>query len=321
MKRFAKILGKLVLAVLIIFIVTGIFIYARGIPSYTAEIPEFKVTVTPESVERGQKLVSMLCAGCHMNSATGKLTGTRMLDAPSEFGEIYSQNITQDKTYGIGDWTDAELVYLLRTGIKRDGNYSPPYMAKLPGLADSDMNAIVSFLRSDNHMVNPDPMPDRPTKPSMLTKLLCHVAWKPFSYPTKPVELPNEKDSIAMGKYLANNLDCFSCHSADFKTNDFQVPENSAGYFAGGNKPLNKKGEIMMTPNLTPDKETGIGNWSKEKFIKALKTGVLDEEVPLRYPMTPYTQLTDKEAGAIYAFLMTLEPVRHNVPRSGLTLK
>ncbi|WP_216593764.1 cytochrome c [Flavihumibacter sp. ZG627] len=111
-------------------------------------------------------------------------------------------------------------------------------------------------------------------------------------------------------------MECFSCHSADFKTNDFLVPELSEGYFGGGNKPLNEEGKVMPTPNLTPDKATGIGNWSEEKFVKALKSGIKDGEAALRYPMKPYPELTDKEAAAIYKYLMSIPSISNKVERN-----
>ena len=73
--------------------------------------------------------------------------------------------------------TDSELIYLLRTGIKKDGKYAPPYMAKLPNMADEDIDAIISFLRSDDPMMKADATPDQPCEPSFLTKLLCRVAF------------------------------------------------------------------------------------------------------------------------------------------------
>jgi mono/diheme cytochrome c family protein len=251
-----------------------------------------------------------------MNKATGKLTGTQMLDAPKEFGTIYSQNITQDKEYGIGVWTDAELLYLLRTGIKRSGQYSPPYMAKLPVMADDDVNAIIAFLRSDDKMVAANATPDTPSEPSFLTKMLTRLAWKPFPLPTEVIPVPDSTDVIATGKYLAHNLDCFSCHSADFKTNNFLQPELSEGYFAGGNQTLDYEGRVKPTANLTPDKETGIGNWTKEQFIKAVKYGQKEGEVALTYPMVPYTQLTDEEAGAIFEYLKTIPAINNKVDRA-----
>ncbi|MEL0455722.1 cytochrome c [Flavobacteriaceae bacterium SZ-1-7] len=316
MKKILKILG-IGIAIIVGFV--GIFLLYIGltdIPSYEVKQVDFHAESTPESIERGKKLAMMLCANCHMNTETRKLTGKRMLDAPPEFGEIYSQNITQDKQYGIGEWTDGELVYLLRTGIKKNGQYSPPYMAKLPTMADEDINAIISFLKSDDPMVTASAVPDTPTQPSFLTKLLCRVAFKPFPMPDKTIEMPNPNNAVELGKYLAHNLDCFSCHSADFKTNNYMDPTLSEGYFGGGNKPLDEQGRVMLTQNLTSDKETGIGNWVKEDFINAVKYGLKKGENALRYPMAPYTQLTDEEAGAIYEYLQTIPPIKNNVERS-----
>jgi hypothetical protein len=125
---------------------------------------------------------------------------------------------------------------------------------------------------------------------------------------------------VELGRYLAHNLDCFSCHSADFTTNDFLEPQNSTGYFGGGNKPLNTEGVVMVTSNLTPDPETGIGNWSKADFIKALKYGIKEGEPALQYPMMPYVQLSDYEAGAIYDYLQTIPPIRNKVVRTPLAV-
>lgn len=86
----------------------------------------------------------------------------------------------------------------------------------------------------------------------------------------------------------------------------------------GGNKPLNEKGEVMLTPNLTPEKETGIGTWSKDQFVTAVKTGMIQNQEALRYPMLPYTQLTDYEVGCIYEYLQTIPAISNKVERSGL---
>ncbi len=93
-------------------------------------------------------------------------------------------------------------------------------------------------------------------------------------------------------------------------------PEESEGYLGGGNQPLDMEGRVILTPNITSDKETGIGRWSEEKFINALKYGVKDGEEALRYPMVPYTLLTDHEARAIYAYLNSVPPIKNKVERS-----
>ncbi len=316
MKKILKIIG-LVLLVIVAFALVGfIYVSSNDIPTYEVVNIDYKVNSSPASVARGKKLANMLCATCHQNPETGKLTGKKMLDAPAEFGDIHSQNITQDKSYGIGEWTDAELMYLLRTGIKRNGQYSPPYMAKLPTMADEDINAIISFLRSDDPQVAANPTPDIPCKPSFLTKMLARVVWKPFPLPEARIAMPDTTNTLELGKYLAHNLDCFSCHSADFKTVDYLNPTLSAGYFGGGNQLLDLEGRVKVTPNLTPDTETGIGGWTKAQFIKAVKSGIVDGQNALTYPMMPYPLLSDSEAGAIYEYLHTIPPIKNKVERS-----
>lgn len=312
MKRILKVLGVLVG----ILLIAAVVIHFRGIPTYEVALVDHEVESTPAQIAKGKKYVLTLCASCHMNEETGKLTGKHMLDAPKEFGEIYSMNITQDKTYGIGEWSDEELIYLFRTGIKRDGQYAPPYMAKLPKMADADLDAIVAFLKSDDALVQADATPDKPCEPSFLTKFLCTIAFKPMPIPTAEIPLPDTSNVLEYGEYLAHNFDCFSCHSADFKTNDFMEPKQSKGYFGGGNKPLNRKGQVVVTPNLTPDKETGIGNWSKADFVAAVRYGSKSGEEALRYPMLPYAQLTDYEVGCIFDYLQTVPAINNKVERS-----
>ena len=316
MKKVLKYLGIGLGVILLFALVAGFTINLRGIPSYEVNIPDYELQSDSAAVERGKKLTLTLCAGCHRDPETGQLTGTQMKDAPAEFGTIYSQNITQDKEYGIGDWTPAELMYLLRTGIKRDGQYSPPYMAKLPLMADDDINAIIAFLKSDDPLVAPVNKADQPSEVGFLTKLLCNIAWKPFPLPESRIEMPDPNDEIALGKYLAHNLDCYSCHSADFKTNNFLEPTASTGYFGGGNPTLNYEGEIVPTSNLTPH-ATGIGGMTEEQFILAVKSGIKEGEPKLRYPMQPYALLTDKEVSAIFAYLKTIPPIDNEVVRPG----
>ena len=77
-------------------------------------------------------------------------------------------------------------------------------------------------------------------------------------------------------------------------------PEKSVGYFGGGNETLSLEGDVVLTQNLTPDMETGIGSWTEEKFIRAIRFGLKEGEPALRYPMQPYSRLSDEEVGAIY---------------------
>lgn len=314
MKKALIILGISIGVIVIAILAMVTYINMRGIPNYDTDIPVFEATSSPEIIARGKKLTLTLCAGCHKDPKTGNLTGTQMLDAPKEFGTIFSKNITQHPEHGIGKWTDAELLYLLRTGIKPDGQYIPPYMAKLTVMADEDVNAIIAFLKSDDPLMVADPTPNQESEPSFLTKMLCNFVFKPMPMPKQPIALPDTSDQVALGKYLAQNLECFSCHSADFKTNNFMSPELSQGYFGGGNPTLNKKGQVVRTSNLTFH-ESGLASWSEEKFVRALRFGLKEGENPLRFPMVPYVHLTEYEAGSIYQYLKTLPPIDNQIER------
>jgi mono/diheme cytochrome c family protein len=316
MRRALKIVGVVVAAV--VALVAGFLLYVQvdGIPRYPVEKVSFHVEATPERVARGKKLANLLCANCHLDPTTRQLTGKHMADAPEEFGVLYSPNITRHPSKGIGSWTDGELAYLLRTGVKRDGLYAPPWMVKLPHMSDEDLASIIAFLRSDDPMVAAsDRDPPGVTRPSFLSKFLCHVAFRKLPYPKGPVSAPSPNDRVAYGRYLVFGLDCYGCHSADFKTMDVAVPEKSAGYFGGGNPLLDLRRQVIRSANLTPDAETGIGRWSEQDFRAALRTGFRPDRTPIRYPMGIIPDLSDDEAGAIYAYLRTVPPIRSAFPR------
>src|SRR5215831_12734927 len=317
MRRALKVISLLLAAVVVL--VAGFLIYVQidGIPRYPVEKVTFKADPTPERLARGKVLVNALCAGCHMNPTSRQLTGKYMADAPAQFGVIYSVNITRHPTKGIGSWTDGELAYLLRTGVKRDGQYTPPWMVKLPHMSDEDLASIIAFLRSDDSMVEASEQdPPGITRPSFLTKLLCHVAFRKLPYPDHPIAAPPITDRVGHGRYLVAALECYACHSADFKTMNVAEPEKSAGYMGGGNPVLDLHRRPIPSANLTPDDETGIGRWSEKDFVTALRTGFRPDRSLVRYPMQPLPDLSAEEAGAIYAYLRTIPAIRHPFPRN-----
>jgi mono/diheme cytochrome c family protein len=311
-----KIIGIILGMVLLVIAAFAMYINVRGIPHYDAEDPG--VTIAPDSAmaANGKRLVSMLCKDCHYNAATDKLTGRNMTDAAvAQFGTIYSQNITQDKDYGIGNWTDGQLLWLFRTGILRNGRYAPPYMPKLPNMSDYDVNSIIVYLRSNDHWVTPAAVADTQTVPSFLTKFLSAVAFKPLPYPNAPVAGPDTTNPVQLGKYIVTGmLDCYPCHSADFKTMNVAEPEKSEGFLGGGNLVgVNLDNQEMLSANITPDKETGIGSWTEEQFVQCIRYGQKPNGTQLSYPMMPLPQLTEKEARAIYAYLMQVPPIKNKV--------
>lgn len=316
MRKVLRVLGLLVLLVVVAVGAFAAYVAATGIPRYAPGHVTLTAQPTPERLARGRKLASLLCASCHLDPGTGRFTGHHQADAPPAFGPIYSRNITQDREKGIGAWSDGEIAYLLRTGIDRTGQYIPPYMIKLPLLSDEDLASLIAFLRSDDPWVQAahvDP-PGR-TQPSFLTKFLSHVAFKPLPYPAAPIATPAEDDAVAYGKYLSSNLGCFACHSADFKKMNELEPEKSVGYMGGGNALLDMAGQTVLTANLTPDPEAGIGRWTADDFDRALREGVRPDGDRLRYPMSMMPELSRADTAAIYAYLRTLPPNGNRVAR------
>jgi hypothetical protein len=133
----------------------------------------------------------------------------------------------------------------------------------------------------------------------------------------KSVPEPDTTNAVKWGEYVClYRVECYTCHSADFTTDDFIHPEKSKGFFGGGNTFKMPDGSTIRSLNLTMDEETGIGRWTEDEFVKAVKTGIVPNGQPaLRPPMKPYVYLSDGEAKAIYAYLKTIPKIKNQVER------
>lgn len=315
MKKALKIIGIILGAVVVLVAIGAAYIQVTGIPSYDVNPPDLKVQGDSAMVAEGKRHASMVCNQCHM-AENGKLEGKYMQDLPEMFGKVWTANITKDPKYGAGRYTDGEIAYLLRTGVKRDGKYAPPWMPKFPHLSDHDLESIIAYLRSNEPELEPSQAAHPAPQPSFFAKFLCRVAFKPLPYPTEPIMAPPITDKVAYGKYLSTaKVDCYGCHSLSFETMDLMVPEKTPGYFGGGNPMPDLDGNIVFTRNLTPDKETGIGNWTEEQFIKAVKFGVRPNNQMVRFPMVPHGALSDEEVSTIWAYFQTLPPIKNDVDK------
>jgi cytochrome c2 len=315
-KKVLKWAAALLGAIVVLLAAFLAYVQVTGIPTYPHATPARHVEVTPERVAAGRALAETLCNGCHLDPATKRLTGKRSADIPPAFGVVYSANITRSTAHGIGAWTDGELAYLLRTGVRPDGRYVPPYMVKLPHLSDDELDGLIAFLRSEEDLVAPVEAPPKGVSaPSLLVKVLSHLVMKPLPFPTARVVAPPRTDRVAYGRYVVASRDCYGCHSADFKTTDALVPEKTPGYFGGGNALIGGDGKQILSANLTPDAETGIGRWSEADFSRALRFGISRSATVLRYPMEPKPEIDEDQAAAIYAYLRTIPPIKNRVAR------
>jgi mono/diheme cytochrome c family protein len=114
--------------------------------------------------------------------------------------------------------------------------------------------------------------------------------------------IAHAEDAAQRGKYLATAAGCKSCHTDT---------ENDGALYAGGHRLVTPYGDFY-TPNITPDKRTGIGAWSEAEFIAALREGVSPggEHYYPSFPYASYAGMTRQDATDIKAYLDTLEPLQ-----------
>lgn len=122
-----------------------------------------------------------------------------------------------------------------------------------------------------------------------------------------------DKRQIARGKYLVTIGSCTDCH-----TPGHFLGKEDASQFLGGSDvgfAIPHLG-TFVAPNLTPDKATGLGNWTPAQIVTALTTGVTPQGRKLApvMPYEGYAHLTKADALAIAAYLQSLPPVSHQVP-------
>ena len=158
---------------------------------------------------------------------------------------------------------------------------------------------------------------------------------------SSPKKEMTKAELISKGKYLVNLGGCNDCHSPKIMTKMGPVPDTTR-LLSGhpSNEPLGtidpkviSSGKwllassdltawvgpwgISYTQNLTPDPETGLGNWTPELFIKALRTGKhMGVGRPIMPPMPwqPIGHLKDEDLKAIFAYLQNLPAIHNKVP-------
>ncbi|SDR38706.1 nicotinate dehydrogenase subunit B [Paraburkholderia fungorum] len=125
---------------------------------------------------------------------------------------------------------------------------------------------------------------------------------------TPPLASAFAPDLVARGKVLASLGNCAVCHTAQ------------NGVPNAGGKPLATPFGTVYSTNITPDGQTGIGNWSLEAFVRAMRQGISRDGHRL-YPAFPYTSFrntSDDDLKALYAYLMSQTPVRSRPPETKL---
>ncbi len=247
------------------------------------------------------------CA-CHTVPKGKPLAGSREIPIP--MAKIYSTNLTADKATGLGRWSDQQIRNAMVKGIRPDGTKLLPAMPyeAYSGMAEEDLNALIAYLRT----LSPVQKETRPLKSWLpLYRSLGTFVWfNLFSrFSNAPPKAP--QNGVERGRYLVEHVSlCGDCHTP---RNLIGVPNRSL-YLAG-----NKTGPFgKEIPNITPDKETGIGDWSKEDIVNLLLTGTkpdLDNVQGLMAEVIEagFKNMKREDTLAIADYLKSVPPIKNKI--------
>jgi len=255
-------------------------------------------------LERGDYLVNGIgnCGNCHSpQGPSGALVGPPLsgggaIQSPSF--TVYTPNLTPDGDTGLGHWTENQIVTALREGRTPAGRMLRPPMpvAFYRGLSDRDAHAIAVYLRSLPPVRNklPDSHYSRPVPAS-------------YGGPVGRIPDPDRTDKVAYGRYLAQLGHCMLCHTP----RDAEGRPDIAHRIGAGGVELNGVFGEIVTPNITPDTKSGIGQWTDQQIKDALTIGTRPDGSLLASPM-PWrylARLTNQDLDALVAYLRSLKPV------------
>jgi mono/diheme cytochrome c family protein len=271
-------------------------------------------TGNKEQIAKGQYIFALAggCA-CHTVPKGTPHAGGRAFPIP--FGTVYSTNITQDKETGLGDWTDQQIHDAMTKGIRRDGSRILPVMPyeKYSGMAQTDLQALIAYLRTIKPVkkATPELKTWAPFARSLGTPIFLKIFGR-FSNASSAAP----QSGVEHGRYLVDHVSlCSDCHTP---RNSIGVPKQSY-YLAGASEKAGPLGQAVA--NITPDKETGIGEWKREDIVELLHSGTkpdLDNVQGLMYEVIQgisygYKDMTKQDALAIADYLKSTPPIKNKV--------
>ncbi|GAB3179164.1 c-type cytochrome [Telluribacter humicola] len=322
MKTLLKVAGWFL--ALVVLAVAGAAIYTTYVLPDVDDAPQLTVEATPERIEHGRYLANnvMVCMDCHSQRDFSKFAGPLKMNTYGAGGEVfdetlgfpgtfYSRNITPAR---LKDWTDGEIYRTITTGVNKHGKTIFPVMPyKYYAEADpEDIKDVIAYLRSLQPIDSEIPESD----PSFPFNFILNTI--PQNAPGG--KRPDPSDKVAYGRYLVNIGGCRECHTKP----DAQGNKLPGMDFAGGWEMGMGNGRVVRTANLTPDKETGLGNWSEEAFVARFKAyadssfkpaAVGEKDFQTNMPWIMYANMKEEDLKAIYAYLRSIKPINNKVEK------
>jgi mono/diheme cytochrome c family protein len=222
-------------------------------------------------IERGEYLIHAGgCITCHTEEADDAVpfAGGRALESP--FGTFFVPNITPDKKTGIGGWSDEDFVQAFWNGVSPDGDhYFPAFpFTSYTGILRDDLLAMKAYLFSLEPVEKQNREHDLPFPMSSRT---AAGAWKARYFdPTRFEADPARSDEWNRGAYLVRHLGhCGECHTPRTRLGALRDTHELHGNPDG-------PGDEEV-PNITADREDGIGSWSLGDIEYFLDIGMLPD--------------------------------------------
>ena len=319
MKLLFRIIG--VVIILVILVAGGMVIYIKGFLPDLGDAPQISIDYSPENIEKGRYLANevMGCVGCHAQRDYSLFAGPIIEETKGSGGELwdetlgfpgrmYAPNITPK---ALGDWTDGEIFRAITAGVDKNGDALFPIMpyhqyGKLP---KEDIYAVIAYMRQlkPSDASYPDRQLDFPL--NFIVNFMPKEATHHLYY--------DSDDIIKRGEYMITAAACYDCHTPMEKGQFIEEME----YAGGAEFPL-KSGGVVRASNLTPDNETGLGNWTSEQFVQRFKmyadssfvaTKVPHNEFNTFMPWEYYANIKEEDLEAMFAYLKSLEPIYNPV--------
>ena len=269
----------------------------------------------PEDVARGKYVFGAAAGcGCHTDGKAQANAGGKKFEGP--FGTVYAANITPDRATGIGSWTDEQIITAIRLGRRPNGERMLPVhpFTSFNGMAEEDLKALVAFLRTVPPVHHSTP-PRKITVPMFesvfLPVWLATFAAQETPPPAAPVS------GLPRGQYLVRAVGhCGECHTP---RSALTMAVDNSRFLAGNSKKTGPEGQAA--PNITPDKSTGIGDWTEEQIVTYLGTGNRpDGDVAgglmgqnIQGTLAGYKDMTNADLRSIAQFLKSIPAVKNKV--------
>ena len=283
----------------------GLAVLLLGLQACLAATPANGSDAT--EVQRGQYLATASdCVACH--TAPGGKPYAGGLATMTPIGAVISTNITPSKEDGIGNYTEQQFGRAVRKGIRADGSHLYPVMpyTEYSRLTDADVQALYAYFM---HGVQPvDSKPPATHLPFPFNIRMSMAAWNLLFLDKHPFEPdPAKGAEWNRGAYLVRGpAHCGTCHTP----RNLLMASKSSDALAGGVV------GTWFAPNITPDANSGIGNWSERDIVDYLQSGRAPGKAQAAGPMVEaidnsLRHLTPADLRAMAVYLKTV-PARHD---------